>query len=67
MMALEKLNRRSHDGNDNPCFKAFVKEIELKDKAKRRNNKEQCALKKVIEILQLEIVTLADHAYTAIS
>ena len=47
MMALEKLDRRSHDGDDDPCFKAFVKETELKDEAKRRKSEEQSALKKL--------------------
>ena len=47
MMALEKLDRRSHDGDDDPCFKAFVKEMELKDEVKRRKTEEQSALKKL--------------------
>ena len=47
MMALEKLDRRSHDGDDDHCFKAFVKEMELKDEAKRRKSEEQSALKKL--------------------
>ena len=40
MIALKKLDRRSYDSDDNPCFKAFIKEIELKDKAKRRKSEE---------------------------
>ena len=47
MMAFEKLDRQSHDSDDDPCFKAFVKEMELKDKAKRRKSEEQSALKKL--------------------
>lgn len=47
MMALEKLDRRSHDGDDDPCLKAFVKEMELKDEVKRRKSEEQSALKKL--------------------
>lgn len=46
-MALEKLDRRSHNDDDDPCFKAFVKEIELKDEVKRRKSEEQSALKKL--------------------
>ena len=37
-MALEKLDRQSHDSDDDSCFKAFVKEIELKDETKRRKS-----------------------------
>ena len=47
MMTLEKLDRRSHDGDDDSCFKAFVKEMELKDEVKRRKGEEQFALKKL--------------------
>ena len=46
-MAHEKLDRRSHDGDDDPCFKAFVKEMELKDEVKHRKTEEQFALKKL--------------------
>ena len=40
MMALEKLDRRSYNDDDDSCFKAFVKEMELKDKVKRRKSEE---------------------------
>lgn len=45
-MALEEIDIRSHDGDDDPCFQAFIKEMELKDKVKRRKAEEQSALKK---------------------
>ena len=47
MTALEKLDRQSRDSDDDPCFKAFVREMELKDEVKRRKSKEQSALKKM--------------------
>ncbi len=45
-MALDKIDIRSYDGDDDPCFQAFVKEMELKDEVKRRKAEEQSALKK---------------------
>ncbi|CAF9930024.1 MAG: hypothetical protein ALECFALPRED_004502 [Alectoria fallacina] len=47
MMALEKFDGRSHDGEDDPRFNAFVKEMELKDEVKHRKTEEQSALKKL--------------------
>lgn len=47
MISLEKFDGRSHDGEDDPCFKAFVKEIELKDEVKHRKTEGQSALKKL--------------------
>ena len=47
MMDFEELDRRSHDGDEDPCFKAFVKEMELKDEVKCRKTEEQSALKKL--------------------
>ena len=45
-MALDGIDIRSHNGDDDPCFQAFVKEMELKDEVKRRKAEEQSALKK---------------------
>ena len=47
MMDFKELDRRSHDGDDDPCFKAFVKDMKLKDKVKRRKTEEQSAFKKL--------------------
>ena len=47
MLTLENLDIRSHDTNDDPRFKAFVREIELKDQAKHRKTEEQSALRKL--------------------
>lgn len=45
-MAFDEIGIRSYDGDDDPCFQAFVKETELKDEVKRRKTEEQSALKK---------------------
>ena len=46
-MALDGNDIRSYDGDDDPCFQAFVTEMELKDKVKRGKTEEQSALKKL--------------------
>lgn len=45
-MALNEIGIRSYDGDDDPWFQAFVKEMELKDEIKRKKTEEQSALKK---------------------
>lgn len=44
-MALDEINIRSYDDDDNPRLEAFVKEMELKNKVKRGKTKEQSVLK----------------------
>ena len=39
-MIFKKLDRRSHNGDDDSYFKVFVKEMELKDKVKCRKSEE---------------------------
>ena len=46
-MALDGKELRSCDGDDDPCFQAFVTEMELKDKVKRDKTEEQSALKRL--------------------
>ena len=46
MTDLGELNIRSHDGDDDPDFKAFIKEMELKNEVKHRKAEEQSALRK---------------------
>jgi hypothetical protein len=46
-MALSESDIRSHDGDDDSRFKAFVKKMELKDEVKRGKTEAQSALKKL--------------------
>jgi len=39
-MALDEINIRSPDDDDDPRFEAFVKEMELKDEVKRGKTKD---------------------------
>ena len=50
-MTLDETDIRSYGSNDDLCFQAFVKEMELKDEVKRRKTEEQSALKKSVDIL----------------
>ncbi len=46
-MSSDEISMQSHDGDDDLCFEAFRKEMQLKDEAKRLKAEEQLRLKKM--------------------
>lgn len=46
-MFSDEINMQSHDGDDDLCFEAFRKEMQLKNEAKRLKAEKQLRLKKM--------------------
>ena len=46
-MSFDGIDIQGHDGDDDPCFQVFQKEMQLKDEAKRFKTREQFASKKL--------------------